>query len=137
MTQRTISHRSPHPRPDPPRRLLRDAVRSLAETLGVIALWPLHVLLRRGLAALGLRRRLRSNDRRIFEDWVLRTLAGKRRALDILSIGVRRPTRSDEALAGFEAHRFDGIGATALALGGANRHRFEFYRKKKSGPPAD
>lgn len=215
--------------PQRPRSALRDAARTLVETRGLAAIWPLSVLLRRSLDAMGWPDTARSNDRRVFEDRVLRHFAQARPALTVLSVGVRSYTRRYEALlwahhfhtldidpatarwgssqghvvasvveadrhfapgsfdvvlmngvfgwgldrradveaavralhrllrpggvlmvgwndvalrrpfafcevqalAGFEPDRFEGWGAPVLALGGMNRHRFEFYLKRE------
>lgn len=80
------------------------------------------MLLRRSLQALGFGNLLRSNDRRMLEDRVLRALAGKRPALDILSIGVRPYTQGYEALLAGQRYRTLDIDPAAAPYGSSQGH---------------
>ena len=95
------------PRGGAARGRLRDAAVSLAETRGLVALWPLRALLQRGLERVGLGRRFRPLDRRVLEDRVLRQLAAAASPQHILSVGVRAYTRHHEAL--LAPHRLSTI----------------------------
>ena len=101
---------------------LQATARSLAETRGLVALWPLRALLQRLLERAGLGRHVRPRDRRVLEDRVLGHLAAAPSPQRILSVGVRAYTRHHAAL--LAPHRLETIDIDPAAArhGSALRH---------------